>query len=440
MRVFKAHSAARSMAAVPPLATLVLLAAVALGAASVSRADQPGDATPTEAGAGGAVPASREITKISGLFDAAGNAINAPEASRLWSSVGLNDRLMVQVDGPAADTSKQLDAGQYVLFLNGTELLGLDGATYDRKQHALVFQLKRSDKNSSVWTAILGSPAAFHVPVTVSLGEKPGAGKTPQPTIQGVDAAATFQLQVISGWRLLTAVMAVAVVAILVWGRARTSTTLRDNLLPQVEASRQPYSLGRWQMAFWFTLIFASFVFLFFLLWDFNTISTQALSLMGISGATALAAVAVDAAKNTPADDANRGLRALGLASYADVMRVRQEILDRQAELSASPPPSKQRSTQLHAEILDRQVLLRTYDDAIRPFVTEGWYKDLTTDLNGTALHRLQVFCWTWALGGVFLFGVYRDLAMPSFSATLLALMAISSAGYIGFKYPEAQN
>jgi hypothetical protein len=33
---------------------------------------------------------------------------------------------------------------------------------------------------------------------------------------------------------------------------------------------------------------------------------------------------------------------------------------------------------------------------------------------------------------------VYRDLAMsPEFSTTLLALMGISSAGYIGFKLPE---
>ena len=52
----------------------------------------------------------------------------------------------------------------------------------------------------------------------------------------------------------------------------------------------------------------------------------------------------------------------------------------------------------------------------------------------------LQVFCWTCVLGAVFLFGVYRNLAMPNFSNTLLALMAISSAGYVGFKYPEAQS
>ena len=88
----------------------------------------------------------------------------------------------------------------------------------------------------------------------------------------------------------------------------------------------------------------------------------------------------------------------------------------------------------------DRQAILRTYEEKIRPFTTEGWFKDLTTDLNGAAIHRLQVFCWTWVLGGVFLVGVYRDLAMPDFNATLLALMAISSAGYVGFKFPEVNN
>jgi hypothetical protein len=53
----------------------------------------------------------------------------------------------------------------------------------------------------------------------------------------------------------------------------------------------------------------------------------------------------------------------------------------------------------------------------------------------------MQVVCWTIALGIVFVIGVYRDLAMPAdFSGTLLALMGISSAGYVGFKYPEKNN
>jgi len=415
----------------------LLLTFAALFAATVCRA-QPADADPN------AKPAARTITA---LFDATGHPINAAGNKNVPSAVGLNDDLWVQISASsAAENALPLDISQYALYLNGAEVTGLVAKRFDPKQHALVFQLKRSEQNAPAWTAMLGSPAAFHVPISVSLGEKSPQGKSLQPTIQGDDEGATFQLQVISEWRLATAVSAVLIVAVLVWGRARHSATLRDNLLPQVEASRQPYSLGRWQMAFWFTLIFASFVFLFFLLWDYNTISTQALGLMGISGATALAAVAVDVAKNTPADAANQGLRALGLKSYADVVRVRQEIVDRHAELSANASPaanaslSSHRVMQLQAEIIDRQLLLRTYDDAIRPFVSEGWFKDLTTDLNGTALHRVQVFCWTWVLGGVFLFGVYRDLAMPNFSATLLALMAISSAGYVGFKFPEVQS
>jgi hypothetical protein len=267
-------------------------------------------------------------------------------------------------------------------------------------------------------------------------------------------------LEVLPGWRLAIAIVLCLGVIWLVWVRARIDPTLRDNLLPQIEPKCQTYSLGRWQMAFWFTLIFCSFVFLFLVTWDYNTISAQALTLMGISGGTALAAVAVDVAKDSPADAVNRGLRALGLNSYDDVIRVEQEITDRQKALAgaeaqldalsriAAPTAEQEQQIaqleqdilKLNTDILGRQGIIRTYLDKTRPFLTQGWFKDLTTDLNGTAIHRLQVLCWTVILGVVYLIGVYRDLAMPNFSAELLALMAISGAGYVGFKYPEKNN
>jgi hypothetical protein len=40
----------------------------------------------------------------------------------------------------------------------------------------------------------------------------------------------------------------VAAVIALIWGHARRSTTLRDNLVPHRPPGQQPYSLGRWQM------------------------------------------------------------------------------------------------------------------------------------------------------------------------------------------------
>jgi hypothetical protein len=397
----------------------------------------------------------------------------------------LNDKLAVVVDPVPAHPAEQ-----YVLFLNDTEVKGLapaDYSTLQNGQRALVFKLVRNSDNGAFWRQMLGSPTRSHVRFTVGLGERAEPCSAPQPckspnvTIRGVDANGKpmgFDFLLIS-WRSLALAVAVVVGALaLVYGHARNNTTLRDNLLPQLPPQQQTYSLGRWQMAFWFVLVFGSFVFLYLLLWDYNTVSTQALALMGISSATALAAVAVDAAKDSPADAVNRALQALGLYTHADVLRVGQELSDRKAQMAAAQQDSdasaaaairaqqaaaashadsklakaatdahdlagiaQRRIAQLQAEIQDRLNIQKAYFDKTKPFVSQGLWKDLTTDINGPTLHRIQVLCWTVVLGFVFIIGVYRDLAMPpDFSATLLALMGISGAGYVGFKWPEKNN
>jgi hypothetical protein len=475
----------------------VLIAAIGMGAISWAGADTQGvvqsdtsSAAALRQDQGAPRPTSADAlagphaTKILGLCDDAGTEIDGQTPS----SLGLRDVLWVVVQtssepGDAANQKPavaspckgsatptpgtsaaaiQLDAGQYALFFNGRELEALDGTVYDSSRHAFGFRLSRNDQNKAIWTGLLGAPTTtLHRSVVVALGMRVN-GSSPQPTIAGDGMNATFQIQVFSWHWLLVAVAVGGFVLFLVWGNARKRSTLRDNLLPQLDVARQPYSLARWQMAFWFTLIFTSFVFLFVLLWDTNTVSTQALSFMGISGVTALASVSIDAYKDSPADAANRGLQALGLHSCEDVARVKQEIATRQTELATLPPPpaatpstvsagtassvasavsaTERRRIQLQTEIEDRTGVLRMYEDHIRPFVSRGWFRDITTDLNGTALHRLQTFCWTVALGAVFLISVYRELSMPDFNGTLLALMGISSAGYIGLKIPESNN
>lgn len=350
------------------------------------------------------------------------------------SHVRLNGKLWVVLNHPLPD-----GATKYVLFLNDEEIKGLDPAlvTSYRSQPALLFILKQSPLNDPFWRDLLGSPRSDHVNVSVSLGRQSGAG--PSDRIVGALGSSRFGLEVFTRLDLALATGAILLVLILVWGHARNRTTLRDNLLPQLPPARQPYSLGRSQMAFWFTLIFAAFVVLVFLLQDTNVLTPQALLLMGISGTTAAAAVAVDVAKTSPADVANCALQALGLNTYEDVQRVQQEIVVRQQQQAALPPTSPQR-TQLQIEINDRTSILRTYEDKTRPFVSQGWFKDVTTDINGPTVHRLQVVLWTATLGAIFLYSVYRNLAMPEFNGTLLALMGISSAGYVGFKIQEVNS
>lgn len=389
-----------------------------------------------------------------------------------------------QAGNSAPVAAAQLDATQYSLILDGREVEGLEEVQYDAVRHAFGFRLTRNDESESVWRSLLGSPTDAHSTVTVALRLREPAN-APPATIEGTNGSATFRLQVFSWAWFWVATAVAALVLVFVVGAAWRTTILRDTLLPQLPANEQPYSLGRCQMAFWFILVFVCFVFLYVLLWDYNTVSGQALGLMGIASATALASIAVDVYKDSPADAANRALRALGLNTSSDLPRLGKEIADREPlvtpavakrdaarataadaqtardriaedpdatteQREAASKAAKQAADlakaadrdlkALQAEIQDRRNIIRTYQDTVAPFRSESFLSDLTTDLNGPTVHRLQVLVWTLALGCVFLVGVYRDLAMPNFSDTLLALMGISGAGYVGFKYPEHNN
>lgn len=392
--------------------TMLATAMVVVALTQSAGAQQPSAAVTADA-----------ATKIVGVVDNHGKTI---------PTIGLGERLFVKLSGTAT-----LDPASYVLFIDGRPIVGLDDTLFDRSAHALVFELQHNDRNALAWKALLGRPTRLTMPVTVSLGLKPTQGAA-IPSVFGDSKNDVFRFVVIPLPRVLGAGLFVIAVIGVLWIGARRSNWFRDNLLPQLAPWEQTYSLGRWQMAFWFTLIFVSFVTLFIVLWDIPAISNQALALMGISAATGFASIQVDRQKDSPADAANRGLQALGLNTYADVVRTRDEIKERQAQIAANPAPAT--AQKLALEIQDRELLLRAYADNIKTFVSEGWLKDMTTDMNGGALHRWQAFIWTWALGAVFLFEVYVNLTIPQFDSSLLVVMGISSAGYVGFKYPEPQQ
>jgi hypothetical protein len=429
-----------------PLISVAFAISAACSAAAIAMADAPPAAVPAPAPAPVPVPVPptgvSEPLRITALLDGATHE-SASGHARLHRTLRV-----------VLSRAPNFTADHYTLLLNGTEVKSLsvaaDGVPAGPAQTGtswLDFRLERNPDNDAVWRQLLGSPRGLTVAVDVSLRETPPPGCEhgpapcgPPATILASAHVATIDFVVFTTPELILALVATLIVIAIVWGNARTRATLRDNLLPQLEPSTQPYSLGRWQMTFWFTLIFCSFVVLYVLLGDYNTITAQSLLLMGISGATALASVGVDAAKDSPADAANRGLKALGLSSYDDVLRVEQEIKDREDKLSAEPAPSVEQRAQWQAEIQDRNNVLRMYRDKTRPFLTQGWFRDITTDFNGTAVHRVQAVCWTFLLGIVFVVGVYNDLAMPQFSGMVLALLGISGAGYVGFKIPESNN
>lgn len=229
----------------------------------------------------------------------------------------------------------------------------------------------------------------------------------------------------------LPLVLAVMVLAMVVW-LGKSSALLRDQLVPQIPPHRQTFSLARNQMAFWFVIILASFLYLFLKLNTTDVITAQALTLMGISALTAGGGAVADSMRDTPEDALNDALKALGLRSYQDVVSLENDIAELMAQGAALTVPSQ-------AKLNDKLLLLQTYKNRTMPFETAGWFKDLTTDIDGTALHRLQALVWTITLGSIFIYQVYQTSAMPPLNENLLALLGISNVGYVGFKFNETQ-
>jgi hypothetical protein len=322
-----------------------------------------------------------------------------------------------------AVTNKQ----SVTLFLNGNDTsISAESVGPTTMQ----FRLDRNTDNKKIWAALLRDP--FHYPSTrfveASIGLAGGVAVLP-----GVGARFTLVVAhwdwYATAWLTLLAVMLV-VFGWLAWKR----DILRDGPRPA------PFSLGRTQMAWWFFLIVISYVMIWLISGDRDTITPSLLVLMGISAATALGAVLID----TPASATLSQAATDRLALQAAKQNAQQNMANAQATVAASPDdPVAQKNladAQAASAVVDAKLLATNNiinGIAIVPH-TRGFFRDLLSDAEGTAaLHRFQIFVWTIVLGIIFVVSVLTDLSMPEFSSTLLATMGISAGTYLGFKFPE---
>jgi len=262
------------------------------------------------------------------------------------------------------------DAAQepVTLFIEGRDTGNLPTGI-DLESGTLTYIVDRNDKNRDLWRPFLYDPlfdpqVSLHVSVGMQterpIPRTPGANMTIRLTKIWVDWYTGL-------WLGLLALVAVMIVASAMW-----TDMLRDG--PAIDGVRQPYSLARSQMAWWFFLTVVSYSFIWLITGDRDTIPPSLLGLMGISAATALVAAAIP---------------------------------DKSGEVRAS----------------------------------KSWWRDVVNDAHGSvALDRLQIVVWTLILSGIFLTSVIWELTMPEFSATLLALMGISSGTYVGFKLPQKKE
>jgi type II secretory pathway pseudopilin PulG len=344
--------------------------------------------------------------------------INTSNRARLGESV------TVTIHG-LSRWAKNHDSTELRLYLAGQKLSSVTPALIFPDQDYVNFTLRPTltDQNErKKWIDIVNE-ARGHQDGEILMSVGPNSNMQPFPSSVGLSLT-------VYPWytRGIEALLVVLLVALLVlaWRTELLRDTTRGIPVPP---SRAPLSLGRVQMAWWFYVVIASYLYIWLITGETNTLSASVLALIGISAATGLSAIFVDQQKISNEQTQLNQLRGERTALDARI-----------AQLGSNPSSGTLEAAELQAktarlaEVTSQLAKLPTTTTIP---VSRGLL-DIFSDGGGVSFHRFQMVIWTIVLGIVFIKNVNRDLTMPEFDTTLLGLMGLSAGTYIGFKFPEA--
>ncbi|HXD32539.1 MAG TPA: hypothetical protein VN643_15565 [Pyrinomonadaceae bacterium] len=360
-----------------------------------------------------------------------------PKVIKLDGNLELDDLITVDVDH-LADWAATHDATKLVPFINGLAVRGNYPQEIHTEKNRVQFHLEITAQNKKVWTDLLGAPAGMKIPVTFSVGLE---NQTPFDSLYGEDNQ--WPLTVISTYYGVESFLLILFTLILFLWLARKTTLIREPGAHPPEGSLPPYNLGRTQMAFWFFLIYVSYIVIWLITGALDTITASLLGLMGISAGTALGEAMIDNGKEEARTTQLKQLTAEKQTLEQTIPEMQSQLLslsDKSTLLSEDLTNRDSLNQQMQTNRTRLAVVNQENQALARPAtaeVSKGFLQDILSDASGYSFHRFQIFAWTIVLGIMFVSSVYNSLAMPDFSTTLLGLMGLSSGTYIGFKFPE---
>lgn len=411
---------------------LVLVGLLVITTSRVLAQDTPAqpDQSPSPTPAASPQPAATQTTPSP-------SPVLTPRVIRKIGDVELDDVVEVHIQG-LEKWAETHDVNKLVPYIDGRAIRG----NYPEELHVdrgrIIYHLAITPENRKTWIDLLGEPDSIRKQVTLSVGLEDGSAFD---SVHERDNMVT--MTVISPVYGIVSLLIIGATLVLLLWLARNTNIIRERGAPPAPGKRRPYNLGRAQMAFWFFLIYSSYLTIWLITGALDTITASLLALMGISAGTALGEAMIDDGKDTAQTNQSQDLSA---EKYA----LEQSITETQAQLDAA---NQQASTQitdqsnrdaLNRQLTDSRTRLGQIDQQLRvlsamqpPTESSGFIRDILTDSTGYSFHRFQIFAWTIILGIIFVSSVYNSLSMPEFSSTLLGLMGLSAGTYIGFKFPE---
>ena len=361
-----------------------------------------------------------------------------PRVTAVVGNLELDDLIRVDVDHLSEWAAQpNNDPAKLVPYLDGRAIRGNYPDEIHTSKNQLHFHLRITPENKRVWVDLLGAPTSIRHAVTFSVGLE---GQTAFDTVFENDGVT---LTVISPWYGVVALIVVLVTLLLLVWLARTTNIIREPGPRPVGGKLRPYNLGRTQMAFWFFLVYASYVVIWLITDALDTITPSLLGLIGISAGTALSEALIDSGKDAAKAGQLQELTAEKQALEQSIPELQFQAGAVNAKTALTPEDLTNRDS-LNRQLHESRTRLAQIDQQIRALappasagVSISFLRDILGDANGYSFHRFQIFAWTIVLGVIFISSVYNGLNMPEFSATLLGLMGLSSGTYIGFKFPE---
>ena len=351
-------------------------------------------------------------------------------------SLELDDIIEIDVENLEPWAEKN-DASKLVPYINGRSIKGNYPEELHLQRGRLIYHLEITPDNKEVWTDLLGAPDHIRRPVTLSVGLENNSAF--DSVYQKENPVVLTIISPVYGFVSLAVIAATLV--LLVW-LARKTNIIREPGPPPAPGKRRPYNLGRSQMAFWFFLIYASYLSIWLITSALDTITASLLALMGISAGTALGEAMIDNGKDTAKANQIQDLTAERQAVEQSISQSEKDL----DAMNAAPATLADQSNRdaLNRMLTDSRTRLGQIDQQLRSLnggqtapASAGFLRDVLSDGSGYSFHRFQIFAWTIVLGIIFVSSVYNNLTMPEFSTTLLGLMGLSAGTYIGFKFPE---
>lgn len=331
------------------------------------------------------------------------------------------------------------DATKLVPFLNGRAVRGDYPNELHPDSRRLSFHLQIRPENKKLWIDLLGEPHGLSHPVTFTIGLE-----SDSPFDSVYDQSNQLPLTVISPVYGVIGLLVVLFTLVLFIWLARTTNLIREPGTA-VPGKLRPYNLGRTQMAFWFFLVYVSYLVIWLITNSLDTITPSLLGLMGISAGTALGEALIDSGKDTAQASQLQDFTAEKQSLEQGIPELQSQINALNAKPTLTAEDTANRDS-LNKQLQDSRTRLAQLNQQLQTITppttagdSQGLLRDILRDGSGYSFHRFQIFAWSIVLGIIFLSAVYNSLAMPEFSTTLLGLMGISSGTYIGFKFPEVK-